>query len=192
MRGVTEPREPSIYAPGPYDRPPTRPIPLPDPPQPRGSVNWVVVIPAMAAAVLVLMAAAGGAVWFLLRPPGVATVPPPTRGTLQVQGAMNLSQGQFIWNGGADTTCTGWKGFDDIRGGTEIVVSDASGKTLVVGELATGHATGITNDTATGCRLGFSITGVPAGVGPYGVEIGHRGVTHYSQGSLTGLELGFD
>jgi hypothetical protein len=155
-------------------------------------VNWAIVIPAATAAVLVLMAAAGGAVWFLLRPPGIAPAPSPTRATLQVEGFMNLSQGQFVWNGGADTSCTGWKGFDDIRGGTEVVVTDASGKTVAVGELATGHATGITNDTATGCRLGFSITGIPPGVGPYGVEIGHRGATHYAQGSLTGIELGFD
>lgn len=77
MRGVTEPREPSIYAPGPYDRPPTGPIPLPPKPRPGGSVNWAIVIPAAAVAVLVLMGAAGGAVWFLTRP----TAPPPVSAT---------------------------------------------------------------------------------------------------------------
>lgn len=148
-------------------------------------------VPAIAVAALVLAAAAGGAIWFALRP--TPTTVAPARGSLQVQGWMNLTRGQFTWAGGADTTCSGWRGFDDIRGGTEVVVTDSAGKTLAVGQLQTGKATGVTaDDSATGCRLAFSISGVPSGVGPYGVEIGHRGVNHYPEGQLTGLEFGFD
>lgn len=167
-------------------------MPSPHRPPTQSAVNWRIVIPVLAGAAIFLVIAASAAVWVLIRPAGERPAPAPPTHTLQVQGVMNLSRGQFIWAGGADTTCSGWRGFDDIRGGTEVTVTDASGRTLAVGQLQTGQATGITDDTATACRLPFSITGVPGGVGPYGVEIGHRGVNHYTEGHLTGLEFGFD
>lgn len=44
---------------------------------------------------------------------------------------------------------------------------------------------------ASTCAMPFKVSGVPRGVGPYGVEVAHRGVLRYDEGHLAVLRLGF-
>lgn len=151
---------------------------------------WVIAIASASAAVVVLIAATAVVAWLLLRPAPTRQAAAPASTAFSFDGDLTLVQGEFIWD---DPTCSGWKGYDDIRAGTEVVVSDAAGKSLVVGSLKAGAATVGSDGRATECTMKFHIDGVPSGVGPYGVAIGSRGVAHYSWGDLLlGIHMGFD
>lgn len=109
-----------------------------------------------------------------------ATSPAQT-GTVAIEGYLELGLGQFTWQSVDDPTCFGINGFDDLRGGTPITVTDASGKAIIVGALDTGRAFGISGDHADSCRLTFSIMKVPAGRGPYGLTVSHRDAGHFNE-----------
>lgn len=152
----------------------------------------------IAAAIIVLglMAGTGLAVWLLTRPDPAPAPAPANPATLEATGMVTLQHSQFRWNGRADPTCMGWQGYDDIRGGAQVTVTDASGKVLVVGSLDPGTAIGITTEAnglprAEQCTIPFKVAGIPRGVGPYGVEVSHRGVLRYNESDLSGLMLGF-
>jgi len=77
--------------------------------------------------------------------------------------------------GAAGTSCRGMSGFDDINEGTEVVVSDADGKTLAVGRLRAGEVKG------GDCVFPFIVSHVPKNKQFYGVTISHRGTLIYTQ-----------
>lgn len=144
-----------------------------------------------AAAVIALMAGTGVGVWLLTRP--AATAAPGPAGTFVIDGLVRLTEG-FTWQSQTDQRCWGIGGYADIAGGAQVTVMDAGGRKLAVGKLDTGGAEGIKTDgRASSCVLKFKITGVPAGVGPYGVEVSQRGVNSYTETELTKtvLTLGF-
>jgi len=118
-----------------------------------------------------------------------ASVAAPT--TLTVSGSLALrGRIDFIGTGNGDIlidaqgNCQGEGGFNDIKAGAQVVVSDASGKTLALGSLAPGmydtNATGIDIP----CTFPFTVTGVPSGQSFYGVEIEHRGKQQYTAAQL--------
>lgn len=156
---------------------------LTQPSGPRRRRTGLVVAVAVVAGVL-LVASAVVVTLLLTRPSAPSRAAAAPSRTFAVDGDLTLGQGQFSWAGGSDTTCSGWQGFDDLAGGTEVVVSDSSGKSLAVGALKAGDATVGLDGRAVECTMKFHIDGVPDGVGPYGVAIGHRGVSHYSAGDL--------
>lgn len=84
-------------------------------------------------------------------------------------------------------SCSGKGGYSDIIAGTQVVIFDAAGKTLVSGSLEGGTASGLGQ-----CTFTFSIDGVPAGVGPYSVEVSHRGKIVFMQADANniGVSLG--
>lgn len=159
-------------------------------------------IAAAVVGVLALMAATGIAVWFISRPSPAtnATAPraqPPPANSREAVGTVVLRYSQFSWNGLADHTCQGWKGFADITGGAQITITDASGKALAIGALERGTATGITSSDVNGlpraeiCTLPFKVPGITPGVGPYGVQIAHRDVVRFDESRLGIISLGF-
>lgn len=164
---------------------------LPPAPRPRR----VGLIAALAAGALVLMAATGVGVWLVTRPTTTAPAPGASAATLTAWGSVVLQRGQFVWQSAADPTCQGLNGFSDLAAGTQVKVTDAAGKSLAVGALGRGVAEGITTeggmDRATTCTMPFEVPGVAAGVGPYGVQLGQRGVLRYAEGQLTSLRIGF-
>ncbi|MFE4501722.1 hypothetical protein ACFRFQ_17865 [Rhodococcus sp. NPDC056743] len=93
-------------------------------------------------------------------------------GSFAITGTMSLSSSdaQRIGSG-----CVGDGGYDDIRPGAEVKVTDEAGKTLATGRLEGG-------ETSNGeCVLPFTVSGVPAGSTFYQVEISHRGGLTYSE-----------
>lgn len=146
------------------------------------------------------MVGTGFGAWLFMRPEttpaAVSASASPTAGMLEATGVIVLNRGQFVWHSTGDPTCEGLNGFADIRAGTQVAVTDASGKALAVDELEQGVALDITTEAdgmhrAASCELRFKVTAIPPGVGPYGVEVGHRGVTRYDEHDLATLRLGF-
>ncbi len=174
-----------------FGHPSTWPAPAAEQPPLAARPRRVGLIAALAGGALLLMAATGISVWLLTRPD---SKPPTARGSassapalnpVTVSGELVLQRGQFSWQSAADPTCSGLNGFSDLAAGAQITVTDAAGKVLAVGSLQRGVAEGITTDgRATTCSLRFTVSGVPGGVGPYGVEVSHRGVVRFNEGEL--------
>lgn len=80
----------------------------------------------------------------------------------------------------ADSTTSdcssGTGGYDDIHEGASVVIYDASGKKLAVGALEAGkkRESGL-------CVFDFEVPDIPAGAGPYGVEVASRGQVSFTE-----------
>ncbi|MGK5737289.1 hypothetical protein [Micromonospora sp. URMC 103] len=115
-------------------------------------------------------------------PAAAANSAPATRivsGTLQLEGADS-----FAFDG---STCAGAGGYDDIRPGAQVVITDNASATIALGKLDNGVIDGtLPGRTADLCKFTFSISGVPTGKGYYGVEVSHRGRVQYPEKELFG------
>lgn len=80
--------------------------------------------------------------------------------------------------------CFGSGGYDDMAAGTQVVIRDADGKTVAVGELGPG-----TPESSVTCVFTFNVRDVPAGSNIYSVEISHRGEISFSPDEAENLEL---
>jgi hypothetical protein len=94
---------------------------------------------------------------------------------IAVQGDFRLAGGEYSYTG---QECAGKGGYSDIRGGTQVVVTDGAGKTIGVASLAAGRLYSFDNQS-TMCVFDFQTT-VPAGHAFYGVAVGKRGTVQYS------------
>jgi len=83
-----------------------------------------------------------------------------------------------------DVHCKGMNGYEDVDGGTEVTVQDNTGAVIAVGVLEQGKMIG--SGLTRQCGFDFTVTGVPAGKGIYGVGVGHRGVQHFNEADLHG------
>ncbi|MEV1245104.1 hypothetical protein [Nonomuraea sp. NPDC049750] len=83
---------------------------------------------------------------------------------------------------GDHPACSGKGGYSDIGQGTQVVVTDAAGKTVALGKLGTGL------HEERGCTFRFAIT-VPPGGQFYGIEVSHRGRVQYAAYELDSIEL---
>lgn len=71
--------------------------------------------------------------------------------------------------------CEGSGGYSDIRVGTQVRISDATGKILAIGALDwASHHPGE-------CVFTFTVRGVPSGEDFYQIEVSHRGLLTYSE-----------
>lgn len=124
--------------------------------------------------------------------PAAAASSPPEMFT--VTGSMTLGLGDFEGNT-ATQTCWGKGGFDDMKAGTQVVVSDPAGATIAVGSMLDGQTQ--YGDLEVGgeplqssCQISFIVKNVPAGKGFYGVEVSHRGRLQYTESEARqGLKL---
>jgi hypothetical protein len=76
-----------------------------------------------------------------------------------------------------DDGCQGTSGYDDIRLGTDVVVSDPSNRVIGTSRLGDGHWTG------DNCIFRFVVSDLPR-VDFYKVEVSHRGQLTYSYQEL--------
>lgn len=145
------PEQMSNFAPSeqPPDHPPTPPARAA---RRRRPLVWILAV----LGALVLLGGAAG-VYF------VAFAPITVNGSVTVANA-----GQ----GFTTTECRGTGAFSDLAGGTAVVISDASGKTIALGQLQPGHVSG------TNCVFQFSVEAPRSDF--YGIEVSHRGVVKYS------------
>lgn len=173
---------------------PTDQLPPAPHPRRRRSPNVETLRIAAVAAIVAAVATVGAFAFVKLRGHD-QTAAGPAGGTLTVAGFVELERGQFVWS--SDRSCAGLQGFDDVRAGAQVAVTDAAGKALAIGTLDQGVANGITTESdgmarATTCTLAFKLADVPRGAGgPYGVEVAHRGVVRYDEGHLGIIRMTF-
>jgi hypothetical protein len=144
------------------------------PPTTRARAKWIAAALTASALAIGLTAALGLLVKGLQDndgpEPSASTFEPAT-GT--VSGVLTLPPGGSINDGGP---CRGWQGYDDIRGGAQVTVSNASGKVLQVGELDDGVLNNEGADySSRSCEFRFAVADVPTGHRFYRVEVSHRG-----------------
>lgn len=86
--------------------------------------------------------------------------------------------------------CTGYDGFDDIHGGTDIVVRDGAGAILAAGALGPGEyveSDAVNADTLIfHCLFPFTLEGIPTS-DFYVISIGRRGDLTYTHEELVAL-----
>ncbi|TMR09302.1 hypothetical protein ETD86_44160 [Nonomuraea turkmeniaca] len=99
----------------------------------------------------------------------------PTPSTIAVSGSVTLKDGF----GTEGAPCSGDGGFNDIREGAQVVITDATQVTLAVGSLGAGK-----RDKAGQCEFAFAIT-APTGHDFYGIEVSHRGRLQYSASQIS-------
>jgi hypothetical protein len=130
--------------------------------------RWV--WPATAAVVIALGAAGFGATR-LIGQDAPAPAASPTPAVLSVHGSLLLADSTGVLNLDG-YHCQGMRGYDDIRQGAAVTITDASGTTIGLGSLSEGmmESSGLTRK----CRFTWQVE-VPKGKGFYGVEISHRG-----------------
>ena len=71
-------------------------------------------------------------------------------------------------------------GNEYIVEGAAVTVTDASHKTVALGQLGAGHK----DNASLGCSFTFTVNDVPPGPKFYGVEISHRGSVQYTAAQL--------
>lgn len=151
----------------------------PPAPEPRPARSWPLLV------VLVVLAAAVGSAGTLLvqklgaHHGGGATTPAPAR-TFVATGRLTLQDMDTV-----RANCRGQGGYSDIQTGTQVIVYDASGKQLAVGQLGLGAAA-----DAFDCIYPFVVTGVPVGDGgPYSVEVSHRGKIAFTRAQAAYIQM---
>lgn len=123
--------------------------------------------------------------------PKPAAAPTPAAATsraplpITVRGTFTLERPNFVWS---ETThqCAGQRAADDIRAGSQIIVTDPAGVNVAVGELDTGQPVMDTTDPnrAASCLFQFRVPNVPSGKGIYGVEVAGRGKVQFPEAQL--------
>ena len=81
-----------------------------------------------------------------------------------------------------DDCSAGIGGFDDIREGASVVISDAEGKRVALGSLQAGSGDGA-------CLFAFDVADIPSGQGPYAVEVASRGEVAFNEEDADGIVL---
>lgn len=114
---------------------------------------------------------------------GCAASPDPmaVTGALSVPGG--FTEGGLA--GGPGQPCAVGGGYADIRAGAQVVVTDASGRTLALGELGDGKLRLPDLDVwgTRSCVFPFSVQ-VPGGHDFYGIEVTHRGMVRFTAEQL--------
>jgi hypothetical protein len=128
-----------------------------------------------------------------------AAAPHPTpKPKLSASGSISVPiDASALMTGATDNTegspCTSTAGYDDIAGGTQVVITDATGKTVAVGVHESGALKAGPDATAfdARCDFPFTVTGIPAGSKFYGVHIGNtnRGVQQERPDQLKSIAL---
>ncbi|HTY35405.1 helix-turn-helix transcriptional regulator [Mycobacterium sp.] len=127
--------------------------------------------PSLIAACL-LLAGCGGA--------SAAASTPPMPATFTVSGDLTVADVPAM-----DSSCFPSGGYADIEIGAQVTISDANGVTVALGQLQAGTPAASSLPSRTDCMFAFTVPGVPAGKGFYGIEVSHRGVIRYAEADIT-------
>jgi hypothetical protein len=82
------------------------------------------------------------------------------------------------YGGASGTSCTVKDGYEDLRSGATVAITDAAGEVVAVGALVDIEATPRT------CRFAFDVQGVPEGSPTYGIEVGQQAMVMYPRSRL--------
>ena len=120
-----------------------------------------------------------------------APIQEPTQpATFDVTGTFTISR--VMLDGIDGDRCNGSDGYDDIETGTQVKVSDASGKIIGLGALKAGLARDTHPDWrgTDKCVFDFEVKAIPEDSGSiYGVEVSHRGVVQFTRDQASDLAL---
>lgn len=105
--------------------------------------------------------------------------------TFDVSGTMTLTTSSGVVGG--EGVCLGSGGYDDLREGAPVVVYDASGKKVAIGELGPGVPD--SEYPTVSCHFDFSVADVPTGDTVYSVEVASRGEVSFKPADAKSLEL---
>lgn len=148
--------------------------PIPSPParrEPRARWPWLT-----AGAVLLVAAAVVGTLLVQRALDG--------GGTFTVRGSVDITGVYSAGSPGQPCDMSRRPGAADLAEGGQVVVYDASGRTLAIGTLGEGAL------TAGGvCRMPFAVGGVPDGPGPFAVEVTHRGRIAFTRAQAGAVEM---
>lgn len=131
--------------------------------------RWL--IPAIAAFVLLGTGSAVG-VYLLTSQTDIVEMLSPS---MTVTGTVTLDIEDMTNNG---TECAGKRGYADLKIGTPVVVTDATGKTVGMGAIVTAK------EISERCVMTFKVADVPKGSDFYGVAVSHRGVVQFSADAI--------
>ncbi|GAA2180975.1 hypothetical protein GCM10009785_13990 [Brooklawnia cerclae] len=118
--------------------------------------------------------------------------PTPTPEEFSVLGYLTIDQAAIYASDG--DSCTGYDGYSDIGEGTQVKVSDASGKVIAIGDLSSGTARDNYPQLQGTDACEFMISAVVPVTGDdiYGIEVGSRGVVNFERetwGDITHVDL---
>jgi hypothetical protein len=82
------------------------------------------------------------------------------------------------YGGASGTSCTVKDGYEDLRSGAPVAITNAAGDVVAVGALVDIEATQRT------CRFAFDVPGVPEGSPTYGIEVGQQAMVMYPRARL--------
>lgn len=95
--------------------------------------------------------------------------------------------------------CGGFGSYEDFREGSQVVIADASGKSLSLTDLGWGRVgpnseadPGIEDTDApviTECIIGIDVLDIPSGAGPYTLKIGDRDPYPFNEAEAGSLRL---
>lgn len=156
-----------------------------------GGIALLAVLGVIAAVVLVI-GRAGGDEDAPAAPKAAPASASAAPATISVRGSITLGLGDFNWDDGngkngfvTSATCAGRGGYDDIAVDASVTVTDASDTVVALGKLDGANPVGFSDaQTPTACKLSFTIPGVPAGKGFYGIEVSHRGAVKFEESKL--------
>lgn len=107
--------------------------------------------------------------------------------TLSSLGETDISEWSFLYPAFGPGDCIGWRGYDDIIVGADVVIVDGGGTTIAKGELGPGAY----DEDATSCTFEFTVEDVPTS-DFYSVRVGHRDGPTYTFKDLEGLNWAMD
>jgi hypothetical protein len=133
--------------------------------------GWKVV--AAASAMLLLTACAGG-------DDRSGADPETGPGTFEVKGTISVPSSTYVTSGGDQPGgfCTVKDGYEDLRTGASVAVTNAEGDVVGVSSLVD------IDRAASECRYSFDVPGVPDDSASYGIEVGNRGIVQYARDQL--------
>lgn len=113
--------------------------------------------------------------------------------SITVSGALTLREFPGRGAGYADretkgALCWGSGGYSDISSGALVVIRDATGAQVGLGELGSGRST--TDDLLPYCEFPFEVEGIPSGEGMLTVEVGRRGQVPFSRDEADRVQVG--
>jgi hypothetical protein len=101
--------------------------------------------------------------------------------TMTVTGSLLLTYSTGVLNLD-DVNCQGMGPYDDIKPGSQVVITDQSGAVVATAALGTGKLIG--SGLTRQCQFSFTANSVPKGHTFYGIQLGRRGSIQYTESDL--------